>query len=102
MPSQLRTAESASLRQCHAPPALGVYSSLRSSMHPPDDHRDVIFAWRFCEERRCFGDDRVAHLTSVERGGLTDRCAEPFLAVFLAGFVLAFDDAVGVPNEHVA
>src|SRR5689334_8753650 len=71
-------------------------------MDPPDDHRDVILAWRLAEERARIRDDRVAHLARVERAGLAHGVAEPLLAVLLAALVLALDDAVRVPDEHVA
>src|SRR3954470_24908167 len=71
-------------------------------MDPPHDHGDVVLPRRLAEERCRVGNDRVSHLACIERGGLADARAEPFLAVLLAGLALALDDAVRVPDQHVA
>src|SRR5215470_614586 len=70
-------------------------------MNPPDDHRDVVLARRLAEEARRLGDDRIAHLARIERGGAADRVAEALLAVLLADLVLALDDAVRVPDHDI-
>src|SRR5690606_20029065 len=72
------------------------------SMDPPDDHGDVVLANSLPEERAGIRDDRIAHLAGVESRGFADRRAEPLLAVLLAHLVLALDDAVRVPDQHVA
>src|SRR5678815_3561248 len=71
-------------------------------MDPPHDHGDVVLARCIAEVRGGVADDRVAHLAGIERGRAPHRGPESLLAVLLAGHVLALDDAVGVPDQHVA
>src|SRR5262245_4847673 len=72
-----------------------------SGVNACEHHGDVVLARALAEELPGRAHHRFAHPERVELGGAPDRRAEPLLAVLLAAIVLALDDPVGVPDQHV-